>query len=236
MLLLLVVTSCFRSSAEDANFDSQGTPPSFAPCRTNADCYAASVTCCECPTFATSSSDPRASACDQVVCTPAECPDNADAVCAPESKLCVLQCKALACANDCPDGFALGANGCLSCECATPDPAGTACAVDDDCVRTRKDCCGCSRGGQDTAVLAGTASEFDATLMCPVAPQCPDPNTPNCSDDAPRCLRGQCELLPDKPVAACGSSDLAACVSGQVCTLNVNDQATLYGLGVCRSP
>ena len=235
--LLLVTTGCFRSAAETALDDNAPLPEGVGGCRANDDCQAVGATCCDCPTFATSVDDPKASACTQVECPQPNCPANVEAACDVDRSECVLQCKPLACAASCAAGFASSANGCLSCDCAAPTAPATPCFVDGDCARTRKDCCGCARGGQDTAVLVADVAEFDNGLMCGAAPACPDPQTSSCApDEAPRCIRGRCELLPDPPSDACGSSDLGECEPGKICTVNVNDQATLYGLGVCRSP
>lgn len=40
------------------------------------------------------------------------------------------------------------------------------CKVDDDCELVRADCCGCPRGGADTAVVRGHKNQVDGLLTC----------------------------------------------------------------------
>jgi hypothetical protein len=40
------------------------------------------------------------------------------------------------------------------------------CKVDGDCELMRADCCGCPRGGADTAVLRGHKGQVDGLLTC----------------------------------------------------------------------
>lgn len=243
--LLFVLTGCFTSSSgleASANDDDVGGGSGAAQaCRSNDECRPAAATCCECPTFATNVSDPKAAVCDDVDCPPSSCPDNIEAACNVEEGRCELACKPLACGADasCEAGFAVDANGCLSCTCAmTPPPDGASgCRFDGDCVRTRADCCGCENGGEDTAVLATDATMFDTSLMCGSDSQCPGTTNTACSaSDQPRCVQGQCQLLPAQPSDVCGRPDLPVCPGGTVCTVNANDQANLYGLGVCLPP
>jgi hypothetical protein len=146
---------------------------------------------------------------------------------------CVLACVAMECRSSCLFGFAADASGCLTCDCAQPDLH--ACLSDGDCVRVRADCCGCERGGQDTAVLAEDAAEHDADLHCPAAPQCPKVNT--CTDEAPTCVFGRCVLTEPTalPPDACGRFDLRPCPAGQDCVVNGPDtRINEQGLGLCR--
>jgi hypothetical protein len=114
-------------------------------------------------------------------------------------------------------------------------PAG-GCTADTDCARTRADCCGCQRGGFDTAVLAANRATFDASLMCSAQPFCPGVDT--CTADVPTCVAGRCALVsPTLPAGACGRPDLPACPAGEVCIANASDQANMHGVGVCgRAP
>jgi hypothetical protein len=116
-------------------------------------------------------------------------------------------------------------------------PAANGCTVDSDCVQTRADCCGCARGGQDTAVLATGLTAFDGSLNCEMDPVCPGVDT--CEPmAAPRCVQGRCELLATDmlPAQACGRPDLPACPSGTVCTVNSDASANEQGVGVCGPP
>ena len=108
------------------------------------------------------------------------------------------------------------------------------CGLDSDCARVRDDCCGCERGGEDTAVLASQVAAHDAALNCSANPACPEVST--CAPDlAARCVQGTCSLVSGGlPADACGRADLAACPVSQVCTVNADEQATMYGVGVCR--
>ncbi|MEO8702542.1 MAG: hypothetical protein ABI867_21030 [Kofleriaceae bacterium] len=236
ILLLVFATGCpgvsAESAADNSDDDAGQGPP--GTCFADNDCVPAAATCCECPTFATSASDPNTRACGQVECPPSVCPDNVEAACDTEANQCTLRCKPLACDATCEFGYAIDPSGCLSCTCASPVTDLDACMFDTDCVRTREDCCGCVRGGEDTAVLATEQPRFDAALMCDAMPFCPDPQTTSCAGEAPRCVQGQCELLSDIPAGACGTTALGPCPAGEVCTVNASDQANLYGLGLCR--
>lgn len=230
-LALASLAGCFGGGGAPG-LDDQEPPPVgglMAACEVDTDCVPAAATCCECPTFAIAADDPRVAVCDDVACEPS-CPDNVAAACVAGS--CALVCQPLACNATCAAGFAVDSNGCLSCACAPTPDAADACTDDVDCVRTRADCCGCTGGGADTAVAAADQPAFDAGLMCPAAPQCPGVDT--CDPAAaPRCVQGRCALLPDAPAGACGRPDLPACGAGAACTVNANDQASLYGLGLC---
>ncbi len=238
--LFALVTGCFGSSGV-ADFGNDKDPTvggggGFGPgrCGSAADCVLAAATCCECPTFASSIDDPTVQACTDVGC-PANntCADNVHADCSSDG-VCVLVCAPTQCSTDCAAGYATDPSGCLTCACAMP--ASDGCTKDADCVETRADCCGCHVGGIDTAVLGRDVMRFDAMLGCPADAACPGVDT--CiAGDAPRCVQGQCELLPEGlPPNACGRPDLAACGAGTVCTVNASDPANLYGVGVCVPP
>lgn len=201
-------------------------------CFRDTDCVLAAATCCDCPAFAVSTSDPAVRACTGVQCpVPSSCPANVEAQC--NEGQCELACSYLACNLSCADGFAIDENtGCLQCACASVPQGG--CTADNQCVETRADCCGCHFGGSDTAVLASERASYDADLFCPPSPSCPAVNT--CEPGAaPRCVQGRCELIASTglPPNACGRSDLPACPAGQVCTINRDPAASDLGVGVC---
>lgn len=237
LILALLATGCFGTSGELASVgDDNGPPDGKAPgsCFTSSDCVPAAATCCDCPTFATSTSDPKVEACAAVDCDSNVCPTNVLAECNPMHE-CVLACAQLECL-ECPEGYITEANGCVSCTCAEPATMAPTCAVDTDCVRVRNDCCGCANGGEDTAVPTSTAAAFDAGLSCSQTPQCPGVGNQMCDATAQaRCIRGSCALLAeDMPADSCGRPDLPACPAGTVCRVNVSNSADLYGVGVCR--
>lgn len=194
------------------------------------DCVAAGPKCCDCPTHAVPVTDPAQQACENVDCPTPTCGSPMEAAC--KTGKCVLVCSAVACDASCADGFATDGNGCLTCACAMP--AASECTGDGDCAQVRDDCCGCARGGEDTAVPVAQVAAHDAALMCPQNPSCPDVNV--CAPDlAPRCIAGACALVAGAlPANACGRPDLPACPTGEVCTVNANDQATMQGVGVCQ--
>jgi hypothetical protein len=202
-----------------------------AECHVAADCAPAGPKCCDCPTHAVPKVDPSYKACANVECPMPACGSPMEADC--QAGQCVLVCSAVACdmSVSCADGFATDANGCLTCGCAVPD--GGECAVDGDCARVRADCCGCMMGGNDTAVPASQVAAWEAQLMCPPNPSCPAVNT--CAPElAARCIAGTCTLVAGAlPANACGRPDLPACPTGELCTVNANDQATMQGVGVC---
>ncbi|CAN5800289.1 hypothetical protein BH11MYX3_BH11MYX3_47520 [soil metagenome] len=204
-------------------------------CNREEDCSLAAATCCDCPSFAVNQKDPAVRACTGVTCPGKDsCADNVHAAC--EDGMCVLACSPLACSASCAAGLAIDeATGCLSCACAVPEPNG--CMADTDCVETRADCCGCHFGGNDTAVPASQRGAYDAQLGCPSSPACPVVNV--CQPGAaPRCIQGRCELVVTSGLqaTACGRDDLPACPSGQICTVNIDPQASLLGVGVCVPP
>lgn len=201
-----------------------------AECRVAADCIAEGPSCCACPTHAVPTSDPTARACAEVQCPPKSCGSPLEASC--NAGHCELVCSPVACDVSCANGFVTDGNGCLTCECA-PAPAPGECGVDTDCARVKDDCCGCALGGKDTAIPAGDVAQHDAALDCSANPTCPGGDV--CAMDlAARCVQGECALVSGAlPANACGRADLAACPMGGPCTVNANDQATMYGVGIC---
>jgi hypothetical protein len=194
-------------------------------CAIDADCALAAAKCCDCPTYAVPTYDPAHRACETISCPTNTCPANARAVCTEGA--CMLACAPLTCAEACPQGYAIDPTGCLECRCAdlAPQPQ---CTVDADCVRTRADCCGCTRGGTDTAVPALDQAALDAALGCPADPACPGGDTCAAGTE-PRCIEGACELAMPTPTAACTGT----CPTGQQCVINADATATAQGLGVC---
>lgn len=208
-------------------------------CAIDDDCVLAGPTCCDCPTYATSVTSGWAESCANVDCpTPGGACTGLEARC--QDGACVATCGAAACDLSCPSGFAADAAGCLVCACA-PATTPAECERDDQCVQTRADCCGCARGGTDTAVPIGTRGGFDDGLGCPAdgaSVACPEVTT--CDPAAiPRCLAGQCQLAtageppPTLPQGACGRPDLPPCPAGSRCVLNQSDEAGPLGVGVC---
>lgn len=238
-VLVLVLAGCpaqpdfghDKQNPVGSGSDGSGAAP--AECQLDSDCAAVGAKCCDCPSFAVPVDAPSNAACDDVPCVPApSCPDNVRAACDPAGQ-CTLVCAAMACSTSCAAGYAMDPDGCLTCTCA--DVTSTQCAVDSDCVRTRADCCGCMRGGSDTAVPAADQASFDLGLSCPADPACPSVDT--CEPDTlPRCIQGGCVLTTATPPGACGTSALPPCPTGQVCTINASDAATMQGIGVCRPP
>jgi len=197
-----------------------------AECAIDADCALAAAKCCDCPTFAVPLADPAHAACETVSCPMNNtCPANTRAAC--DSGQCVLQCAPLACTLACANGYKIDPTGCLECACAEAQQA-PQCTSDNDCVRTRADCCGCTLGGKDTAVAAIDQATYDASLGCPADPSCPGGDT--CvAGTQPRCIEGSCELAMPTPANACTGS----CPSGQSCVINADAGATMQGVGVC---
>jgi hypothetical protein len=236
LLALVVLGGCptARESAFGADNDPDDGASGGAPrgCSRDYECVLAATTCCDCPAFAVSTSDPTVRACKDVQCPmPSFCPENVEAQC--NGGQCELACVQLACNLSCADGFAIDeTTGCLACACASVPQGG--CTADNQCVATREDCCGCHAGGSDTAVLASERASYDAALGCPSSPSCPAVDI--CEPGAaPRCVQGRCELIaPNSQLTAtCGRTDLPACPAGQVCTINRDPAASDLGLGVC---
>lgn len=218
------------ASGEDGAGDGAGGGASPSECSVDTDCVPAGPKCCDCPTHAVPASDPAQRACGEVDCPAPMCGSPMEAAC--DSGRCVLECSPVACdAASCAYGFVTDGNGCLTCECAAPSMA--ECGVDTDCTRVHEDCCGCAMGGEDTAILTSLASSYETGLNCPANPSCPGGDT--CAPDlAARCIQGDCALVSGAlPAGACGRADLAACPMSQVCTVNADEQATMYGVGIC---
>ncbi len=237
MRLVLVAISLVLVGCSQTAFDAQiipgdddGSATGITECDADFECAATAAKCCDCPTFAVPRTDPTFTACEGVACpTPTSCPSNVAPAC--HAGQCVLACVPMTCTTSCDEGFAIDANGCLTCDCA--QVVSPACVADTDCVRVPADCCGCVLGGADTAVPAGDQSAHQGGLQCPSNPSCPQVDS--CAPDlAPRCVEGACELISGAlPTTACGRSDLAACPSGDTCTVNYDDAATAQGVGVC---
>ncbi len=240
LLALLVATSaagCF--SARDAAESGDDDLP-FEVCAFDTDCVLAGPSCCECPTYATSVTSGWLDICGNVDCTPPT-----DGSCAPlvarcDRGACVAECAPQACDLSCPTGFAVDATGCVTCACAGSSPP-PQCAIDDDCVAVPADCCGCARGGRDTAVPRAEAESYLGGLGCPLdASEVPCPDVSTCDAAAvPRCVTGQCQLgvtsqaPPQLPPGACGRPELPPCPADQLCVINQDPDANPLGVGVC---
>jgi hypothetical protein len=219
------------SAADDTNGSGSGGAPGQGFCVDDSECVPAANKCCECPTFAVRVDDPAHQACSGVMC-PTPMPNDCKSVVARcVQDHCELRCTPVVCPTSCPLGFARDPmTGCLTCGCA--QLLGE-CTKDTECVETRKDCCGCGRGGTDTAVVAAKQAAFDASLQCPPVPSCPNVNT--CTDQVPRCVQGACALVePTTPSLACGRDDLPKCPTPSQCVVNANESADMQGLGVCQ--
>lgn len=241
-LLLVCLAGCVvvgREQATDLGGDDSGLPGG-PECAVAEDCVAVAATCCGCPGYALPG-DGRQDACDDVACPeppPEACPAVA-AACV--DGLCTLACAPVSCEMSCPDGFAADAAGCLQCACAAPPDPGTDCVVDGDCAEVPADCCGCSRGGADTAVPTSTVDAHLEALGCPTDPTdaaCPEVDV--CAAGAvPRCDAGRC-VLGAQPGAAdgaqCGRPELPPCPEGTTCVLNADQEASMEGVGTCQAP
>ncbi len=234
LLLALGAAGCL--TAHDSGAEAPGDDATGA-CVEDVDCVLAGPSCCACPTYALPVGSGFVDACDGV-----DCPLPGEATCAPlvarcDQGACVAACAPASCELVCPGGFVVDATGCLACMCAAAPPADE-CAVDGDCARVPADCCGCDRGGNDTAVPVGRVSEHDDGLMCVGTEACPGVST--CTAGAePRCQLGRCVLAgptaePGGPAGACGRPELPPCPTGQQCVINDNDAAGSLGVGVCR--
>lgn len=247
-LLAALLAGCTAQSANEAAAPDLDSPPPGAPaplfeCAVDEDCEPAASACCECPSFALPAADGFGQTCADVGCdAPAACPA-VQAACIDSA--CTLRCAAVICELTCDNGFAADSLGCLTCACATAPPQAAECQQDSDCAQVPADCCGCTRGGQDTAVPADQAQAHIDALDCPPDPACPDIDT--CEESyLPRCVQGACALAPpaetDSPTPQepqrCGTTALPPCPQDQVCVLNdpTADQATAAGVGVCRDP
>ena len=218
-------TSATRALAGDDGSGALGTSPD---CASDSDCLLFGATCCACPSYALPVDDPSVLACEGVSCPVSTCPANVEASCV--QRRCELTCAPLECDTACANGFALDANGCLTCECAVAD----GCGSDGDCHETGADCCGCALGGSDTAVVSPTA--YQQGLGCSATPACPGDDT--CDPTAAvTCIAARCFLLPAAdqgvPSGACGRPELAECPEDDVCIVNSLAAATAQGIGVC---
>lgn len=246
ILFASALAACQSPLAQEGALDvdsDEGAPPELVTCAVDDDCVLTAASCCECPSFAISRTGDSVSddACSNIDCEPLEACPAIVAACAQDT--CIVQCAPLPCDLSCASGFASDALGCLTCECrGEPEIDAAACIADADCIRVAADCCGCTRGGEDTAVPIAQAEAYIDALGCHDSAACPDVDT---CDDAlvPRCVAGACalELAVDAPPgpagARCGKPTLPPCPDGTVCVLNdpqAND-ATLAGVGICRS-
>ncbi len=256
--LLIALGGCPNSALEG---DSIGDPPpGQGVCEDDFECIPAGASCCDCPTFALPTASGWAESCEDVSCdVPGNCPAT-EAVCYQGS--CILRCRPIQCEITCESGFATDEFGCLLCpasadDCPTDAPTAPGCEFDSDCVQVPADCCGCGRGGADTAVLAAEVDDFLGGYDCGDTQVCPEVDV--CDPDmTPRCLAGICQLGAqpldyngDAGVGCegtdggcedgvapqyCGAADYPACPDGQVCVLNDPDanEANQSGVGVCQ--
>jgi len=241
-----LLTVALLAACEVRALDDVGPPGPAAGqplCQRDDQCVPVASSCCGCPGFATAD-DPRSpDPCDGVECPPAPACPALEAACVDGA--CALRCAQIACDLRC-DRFIVDDGGCLGCACEPgpappPPPPVVQCTVDGECAEVRADCCGCARGGGDTAVPATDVEAHDMSLGCPATddPGCPDVDV--CDPDArPRCLVGQCVLARDSsppderlPPGACGRPDLPPCAAGERCVLNLSAAATAAGVGIC---
>ncbi|HVK74212.1 MAG TPA: hypothetical protein VM734_12870 [Kofleriaceae bacterium] len=240
--VLLVALAAALGGCLQASYDA-GASPEYDPdgaraCADDADCTLAGSSCCDCPSFAVPVASGWEMSCEDV-----DCPSVPGGTCSAlaarcDRGACVAACAPVACDVVCADGFAVDGFGCQVCACAG-GPALATCEVDSDCARVPADCCGCARGGADTAVLTAAVGAHLAGLMCPAAPSCPEVST--CAPDAEvRCVAGACALVrpsdappPSVPATACGRPELPPCPDGQRCVLNLVPAASQQGLGAC---
>lgn len=246
--------ACSGSSTERASAggESDGPPDGagtagddFAPgagsCVVDEDCEAVASSCCECPTFALPVAEGVGQVCEDVACEQPSTCSAVEAICGDEGS-CVLACSPVVCDLSCSDGFVIDEGGCATCACADPGAA-MGCEQNEDCLQVAADCCGCARGGQDTAVLAAEASGFVDGLGCTGSEVCPEVDA--CDPDVvPTCEFGQCLLVspvlmdPGEVPAVCGAPDAPTCPEGSVCVLNPRDypMVAAAGLGACLPP
>jgi hypothetical protein len=244
-VLALIALSCGASGDSSEDFDDgAGTPPppttppppALDLCDGDDECVPAASTCCACPTFAVSRDSGWSAACADVPCEPAPQCAPVTPVCSPRG--CTLDCDEVPCELTCADGFAADAAGCLTCACREAPRSG--CQSASECARVPADCCGCARGGADTAVLAVEVESHQRGLACSADARCPEVDV--CPQaQAVVCRRGRCELVeidppvgsPDLPPGACGRADLPPCPAGTRCILNRSSDADEDGVGIC---
>jgi hypothetical protein len=219
-------------------------PPSESVCSLPDECVAVSSICCECPTFAVAADSPFAEACDQVDCDPPQDCPQVEAACV-ESQ-CQLICSTIEATMVCPNGFERDTFGCLIDSCRDDPGEFFSCQEDGDCTEVPADCCGCKRGGANTAVAVELVDAYIESLDCKPDPSCPDVNVCE-SGLVPRCVAQTCTLGPTgdggddgddgsgEPENFCGTPDLPTCPRGQVCVLNHPDagDATRMAVGSC---
>jgi hypothetical protein len=248
---MLAACPAFDSESDDPGGQGppQGGGGDIGECAVNSDCMAAGPTCCECPTHALPGTSDSFDACDDASnCElPADCAIT-DAVCS--AGQCVLQCAAISCDLECEAGFRADDFGCLTCECEEPLTDGPMCIDDLDCIQAPADCCGCARGGADTAVPASELDTFLGGLDCGSQPACPDVDVCDATSE-PRCVNGSCQLTADDGLdggegadggaptpqpAYCGTPEYPPCPAGSECVLNDPDanDANMAGVGVCH--
>ena len=241
VIVWLFVVACGQLQADRSSVDEgeNGSPGAAAECWLDSDCEPAAISCCECATFAVPLGSGPQGECDSDNCEPASnCSSLAQPACL--AGLCDLSCQTVPATRVCETGFRRDGFGCLVDEC---ESGAVDCLETTDCARVPADCCGCERGGKDTAVGASRVDEFLGELGCPQAPQCPGVNT--CDPDAsPECIASRCFLVvpaqgsgSGEPDRLCGTAQLGPCPTGQMCILNdpVATQAGQFGVGVCRS-
>jgi hypothetical protein len=239
LALIALLAGCRLAS--DGVLASEDDSDASRECESAEDCVLAASSCCACPDFASPDRELGAS-CDEVECPEpgAACPA-LEPVC--DQGFCTAVCAAVVCELDCAGGFVADDAGCLVCACAeAPPPQDVECGLDQDCVQLPADCCGCARGGQDTAVPADQAEEYSESLMCSDDPDdgtCPEVDV--CDPElAARCVAGRCALTADADdgegddVTQCGTADLPPCPDGTVCVLNADDESTAEGVGTCQ--
>lgn len=236
-LVLIVLAGCQfgATEADVAAGDDDANGP--IECVTAMDCVLASSTCCGCGDFAMPDRGWQDS-CEEVECPEPEPGACADVMPACVDGACTTACSNVSCELSCTGGFATDAAGCLVCECAAGADPVASCGTDDDCVAVPADCCGCARGGTDTAIPAGDADAYQAGLDCASNAACPEVDV--CDPlAAPRCVSGQCRLDAAPPTdsegqQACGRADLPPCPEGTACVLNADPDASSEGLGTCQ--
>jgi len=253
-LWLLPLGACPSAGNETADLGDDAPPyAGAAECEVAEDCVAAGSSCCECPTFALPESSGWGRSCEDVGCSvPEDCPAT-EVAC--EGGSCVLRCQPIQCDTVCESGFEADEMGCLICPSSPTEcngmvpPPGSSCDADSDCVQVPADCCGCARGGVDTAVPAAEVDSFLGGFGCDPEPDCPDVDVCDASL-VPRCIGGSCQLasppadegedagpaVDPSGAVYCGTTDYPPCVDGLVCCLNdpANDDANSAGVGVCQ--
>ncbi len=236
MALAALWAGCvFAASEQGADVaDDDGGARGDGDCFEDTDCVLAGPSCCDCPTYAVDDRSGWADACEQVSCPMQDDCPALEARC--DLGTCVAVCAPMTCDLSCSAGFVVDAAGCTVCACSKGGAAAV-CQVDTDCVRTPADCCGCDRGGSDTAVPAGMLDGFVDDLGCTGNESCPGVSTCTPGEEA-RCVGGQCVLAGDPsvppPGEECGRPELPPCPSGQACVINTKDAEA--GTGRCAAP